>query len=471
MITTTCETPGPLDLLRHRIAGGVLAPGDPGFDAARSAWNLTVRHSPALVVRPRTVADVRVAVRYAAAAGLGVGTMATGHGTGTPVTGGLLLNAADLREIRVDPAARTARIAAGERWADLVAATAPYGLAGLPGSSTTVGIVGYTLGGGFGWLGRRYGLAAHHVTRADIVTATGDLITVDADHDADLFWGLRGGTGNFGVVTALEFRLHPVAEVYAGNLYYPLDRSRDVLEFFADWTAGRALEWTSAVTFRRFPPTPAVPEPLRGRTFVALRGCWCGPVADGAAQIDRARAVLGPAAVDTFAAMPTAGLAAVSSDPVDPLPFRSHHEFLGELSPVVIDDLVGLAGAGSESPLVMTEVRRLGGALAGPPDALNPMAHTSAGYLLNAIGATLDADQAIAVGVHLDRLAATMRTHATGERYVNFLDPGCTDEDVRAAYSPADWVRLRDLKARYDPDNVFRFNRNIPPPTESENHA
>ena len=462
MITTTCETPGPVDHLRHRIRGTVFTPEDPGYDAARSAWNLTAQHRPALVVRPRTTADVQAAVRYAARTGLGVGVMATGHGIGQPADDGLLLNTGDLRSIRIDPVARTARVAAGDRWADLVAATAPHGLAGLPGSSPTVGVVGYTLGGGFGWLGRRFGLAAHSITRADLVTASGDLITVDADHHPDLFWGLQGGTGNFGVVTALEFRLHPVAEVYAGNLYYPLDRSREVLEFFADWSHDAAPGWTSAVTFRRFPPTPVVPEPLRGRTLVALRGCWCGPVQDGAAQIDRARAALGPAEVDTFSAMPTAALATVSADPVDPLPFRSHHEFLGALSAAAIDDLVALAGADSGSPLVMTEVRQLGGALSGPPGALSPMAHTNAGYLLNAIGATFDADQASAVQVHLERLAATMRPHATDERYVNFLDPGGSDEDVRAAFSPADWARLRDLKAHYDPYNLFRFNRNIP---------
>ncbi len=471
MITTTCETPGSVDHLRHRIRGAAFTPEDRGYDAARSAWNRNVQHRPALVVRPQHTADVQAAVRYAAGAGLGVGVMATGHGTGQRTVDGLLLNTGDLRSIHIDPVARTARVAAGDRWADLMAATAPHGLAGLPGSSPTVGVIGYTLGGGFGWLGRRYGLAAHSLTRADLVTASGDLITVDADHHPDLFWGLQGGTGNFGIVTALEFRLHPVAEVYAGNLYYPLDRSRDVLEFFAGWSSGATPEWTSAVTFRRFPPAPVVPEPLRGRTLVALRGCWSGPAADGATQIDRARAALGPAEVDTFAPTPSSALASISSDPVDPLPFRSHHEFLGELSAAAIDDLVALAGAGSGSPLVMTEVRQLGGALSGPPGALSPMAHTNAGYLLNAIGATLDADQAIAVQVHLERLAAIMGPHATGERYVNFLDPGSSDEDVRAAFSPADWARLRELKARYDPADIFRFNRNIPIPQEKENQS
>ncbi len=473
---TSCETPTALDHLRHHIRGSVHGPGEPTYDAARRSWNLNADHRPALVVRARTVTDVQRAVRHAAAAGLGVGVMATGHGTGTAVSDGVLVNTADLGGFRIDPAARTARVAAGERWAGLVAAAAPYGLAGLTGSSPAVGIVGYTLGGGFGWLGRRYGLAAHSVTRAELVTATGELITTDPDQHPELFWGLQGGTGNFGIVTALEFRLHPVAEVYAGNLYYPLDRARDLLTFFAEWSRRQPIEFTAAVTFRRFPPLPTVPEPLRGRSLVALRGCWCGPVTAGEALVDQARVALGPAAVDTFAVMPAAELARVSMDPVDPLPARSHAELIADLSPGTIDDLVALAGPDSGSPLVMTEIRQLGGALDGPAGSLSPMAHSRARYSLNAIGVTPDAAQTAAVAAHLDRLRTTMRPHATGEEYLNFLDlDGATPDRVRAAYSTADWTRLTRLKARYDPDDVFRFNRNIPlptpVPTESESSS
>ena len=458
----TDRAPRELERLQSRLRGTALTPGDKGYDIARRAWNLNAVHRPALVVLAEDASDIRLAVRYARREGLGVGMLATGHGTGVPGDG-LLVNTSRMRAVRVDPVTRIARVDAGALWTDVIDAAAAHGLAGLPGSSATVGVVGYTLGGGFGWLGRRYGLAAHSVTRAEVVTADGELITADAGEHADLFWGLKGGTGNLGIVTSLEFALHPVRDVYAGNLYYPLDRARDLLQFFDEWSRSAPPELTSAVTFRSFPPLPAVPEPLRGRSLVALRGCYCGDIADGRALIQQARAVLGPAAVDTFAVMPAAGLAAISMDPVDPLGAMSHSELLPTITPDVIDALVDLAGPESGSPLVMLEVRQLGGALPGPATALSPMAHTQAGFSVNAIGITPTPERAAAVEAHLARIEKRIGALATGDTYVNFLDlEGATEKRVRAAYSAADWRRLVGLKDRYDPSNLFRFNRNIP---------
>jgi len=208
---------------------------------------------------------------------------------------------------------------------------------------------------------------------------------------------------------------------------------------------------------------PAIPEPLRGRSLVAVRGCYCGDLREGKALIDGARAALGPAATDTFAVMPAAGLAAISLDPVDPLGAMSHSELFAALSPDVIDAMVDLAGPESGSPLVMLEIRQLGGALPGPATALSPMAHTEAGFSLNAIGVTPTPERAAAVGAYLTRIEQRIGALATGDTYVNFLDlEGATEERVRAAYSTADWQRLVRLKERYDPSNIFRFNRNIP---------
>jgi len=444
-----------------QIASG-LAPDDDGYAAAHRAWNLSARHRPALVVMAENAEDVQRAVRYARSADLGVGVMATGHGTGTPCDGGVLVNTSRMRDVQVNPAARVARVAAGAIWADVVTAAAAHGLAGLPGSSTTVGVVGYTLGGGFGWLGRRYGLAAHSVIRAEVVTADGELRSASAYENPDLFWGLLGGTGNFGIVTALEFALHPVTTVYAGNLYFPLERARDVAEFYANWSRDAPSELTSALTFRRFPPVPTVPEPLRGRSFVAVRGCWCGDLEAGRVLVDQARETLGPAELDTFAPMPAARLAAVSMDPVDPLPVRNRTELIRDLTPGTIDALVDLAGPDSRSPLVMLEARQLGGALVGPPDALSPMAHTTARFSLNAIGMTATPEQDSAVRAQLEKVARRLQPYATGETYLNFLDlDGATPDRIRAAYSAADWQRLLALKEHYDPTNVFRFNRNL----------
>jgi FAD/FMN-containing dehydrogenase len=288
--TTDQITSGPMQSLRARLRGSAVLPGDEAYDAARAAWNLNAQHRPALVVLAEGAEDIRRTVEFARTAGLGVGVLATGHGTGTPCEGGVLINTSRMRNVHIFPDARVARVDAGAVWNEVLEAAGVHGLTGLPGSSTTVGVVGYTLGGGFGWLGRRYGLAVHSVRRAEVVTADGRLVTASPDEHSDLFWGLKGGTGNLGIVTALEFALHPVRQIYGGNLYYPLDRAAGVLRFFAHWSRSVPLELTSAVTFRFFPPLPAVPESLRGSTLVAIRGCFCGDPSEGRALIDQARA-------------------------------------------------------------------------------------------------------------------------------------------------------------------------------------
>jgi FAD/FMN-containing dehydrogenase len=448
--------------LRAAVRGAVLTPDHSDFAGTVRAWNLNAVQHPAVAVVPVDTDDVAAAVRWAARAGIGVAVQATGHGTGRPCDGGLLLNTHLLQRVRIDPERSRARVAAGVVWSDVVEAAAPYGLAGLPGSSAGVGVVGSTLGGGFGWLGRRWGLAAHSVISAEVVTADGAVRRVGPDRHADLHWAVPGGLSGLGVVTDLELALHPVPTVYAGNLFYPHERLGDLLTFFAQWSRAAPDALTAAVTVRRFPPAPTVPEPLRGRVLVALRGCWSGDRRAGTALLDQARTALGPATVDTFATMPAARLAEISADPVDPLPARNHHELLTDLTSAAIDDLVAVAGADTGWPLVMTEVRRLGGALVGPPDALSPMAHTGARFSLNAIGMTASPQQSAAVSTHLAALAELMGPHATGDTYLNFLDlDGATPERVRAAYSPADRDRLHALKNDHDPADVFRFGRRL----------
>ncbi len=452
-----------LNRLRSRLRGSAFGRADEGYEECCGAWNLNSHHQPELVVMAEDSEDVQHAVRYAASRGLGVGVMATGHGTGTPCIGGVLVNTSRMRGVRVDPDTGHARVAAGTRWSEVIEAAAPHGLAGLAGSSPGTGVVGYTLGGGFGWLGRRFGLAAHSAVRAELITANGDLVTASAGENSELWWGLRGGTGNFGIVTALEFRLHPVRQVYAGNLYYPLERAAELLEFFADWTRAAPDELTAAATFRRFPHVPAVPDPVRGRSLIALRGCFCGDPAAGKALVDRARAALGPAVLDSFSAIPPSALASLSMDPIDPVPAMNHTELLADLTADTIAALVDLGGPEARSPLVMLEIRQLGGALNGDPDMLSPMAHTAARYSVNAIGITPDAPARNAVRAHLDAVAHRLAPFATGDTYLNWLDLDAADPDrIAAAYSAADRERLTRLKRRIDPRNTFRFNRNLP---------
>jgi FAD/FMN-containing dehydrogenase len=219
--------------LRAGLRGALLRPGEEGYDEARTAWNLNARQSPAVVVVAERADDIVAAVRFAHNEGLGVGVMATGHGVGTPANGGLLINTSRMRGVSIDPVLRTATVEAGALWKDVIPKAHEHGLAGLAGSAPHVGVVGYTMGGGFGWLGRRYGLNSASVTAAEVVTSRGVLVRASAEENADLFWGIKGGGGNFGIVTSLEFRLYPLVSVYAGSIFYPVEKAREVLNAYA----------------------------------------------------------------------------------------------------------------------------------------------------------------------------------------------------------------------------------------------
>lgn len=462
-MTTTDLRHLPLTTLERSVRGTVLTPTHPAYLAAAQGWNLAVTQRPALIVRVANRDDVRTSVRFARSAGLGVGVMATGHGVVTPCDGGLLLDTSALRGVTVEPRSRRVRVAAGARWQEVAEALAPHGLAGLAGSSPHTGVVGYSLGGGFGWLGRRFGLASHHLLRAEVVTADGRLVHASRHRSPELFWALAGGTGNFGVVTALEFRAHPVARVLAGNLYYPITRLADVAMFFADGAPELPDTVTAALTVRAFPPVASVPEPLRGQRLVALRSVSCGEPSTRRTLVDRALAHLGRPVVNTVTEMPPAALPTVSADPVQPVAALSHTELIRDLDAGLIDGLMPVVGPGTRSPLVMVEFRTLGGALHGRPDQLSPMAHSEARYSLNAIGLAGAPEAADAVEADLTAVATAVRGQATGASYVNFLDSRMGQPHrVRAAYSADDWARLIAVKQRYDPEGMFRFNRNIP---------
>lgn len=447
--------------LSRGIQGSVLTPDHPDYPEAALGWNLAIQHRPAVIVRARHRCDVVAAVRYARSAGLGVGVMATGHGAVVPCDG-LLIDTSALRGVRVAPRSRRVRVAAGTRWQEVIDAVTSFGLAGLPGSSPNTGVVGYTLGGGFGWLGRKFGLASQHITQAEVVTAEGRFVHVSPYHEREVFWALGGGTGNFGIVTALEFTAHPVDRVYAGNLYYPLDRWVDVATYFANWAPKLPDSVTAALAVRFFPATAPVDERLRGRRVVALRAVVCPNSAAADALVTRAIAELGQPLVNTFAAMSPAVLGRVSADPVSALPVRSHAELIDDLDGELIGRLRPLLGSETEGALAMLEFRTLGGALRGRPDQLSPMARTTARYSFNALGLAPTPTAAESLETVFAALAQSVRPHATGHSYVNFLDSRMArPERVRAAYSADDWARLIAVKQRLDPEGLFRFNRNI----------
>ncbi|MBA3617005.1 MAG: FAD-binding oxidoreductase [Actinomycetota bacterium] len=454
-----------LQTLRAGLRGTAHAPGEEGYEDASRAWNLAAHQQPALVVVAGGAADVMAAVRFAREGGLGVGVMATGHGVGAACDGGVLINTSNMRGVRVDPVDRTARVEAGALWLDLIHESQVHGLAGLLGSTSHVGIVGYTMGGGFGWLGRKYGFNAASVREADVVTADGELVRVSAGEHPDLFWGLGGGGGNFGIVTSLKFDLYPIGMLYGGNLIYPVEKASEVLDAYVGWSADLPDEMTSGVAFLNVPPLPALPEPLRGKSVIAVRGCYCGESPQTGEELLRPlREELGEPIMDTFGMMPYAAMDSISMDPVDPMGARQHSEMLSELSPEAIETLVEVAGAGSGSPLILLELRQLGGALARNAEHLSTMGKGDSKFIMNGIGPAFTPEMAEGVMAYLARVADATRPFQTGDTYVNFMElEGASAERVKAAYAPEDFERLVALKDRYDPQNVFRFNRNIAP--------
>src|ERR687893_692118 len=331
-----------LERFRAGLQGTAYVPGEEGYDEARMAWNLNAHQHPSLVVMAAGPADVISAVRLARDEGLGVGVMATGHGVAYPCDGGVLINTSRMRGVRVDPEAHTARVEPGALWTDVIPEAQVFGLAGLVGSSSIVGVVGYTMGGGLGWLGRKYGFHADSMREADVVSADGELLKVSAYEHPDLFWGLKGGGGNFGIVTSLEFALYPLTTVYGGNLFYPLERAAEVLELYSRWVETLPDEMTTAIAFMNFPLLPEIPEPLRGGSFISVRGCYCGDPPEAGEELLRPWRKFGEPQVDTFGIMPYKQMDMIGMDPVDPLAFYTHAELLHELSPEAIDKLMAL---------------------------------------------------------------------------------------------------------------------------------
>lgn len=439
----------------------LLRPGDPGYDEERLGYNLALDHRPALIVGAEGAGDVTAAVRWAAARGLGVAVQATGHGVSRSAEGQLMISTRRMDEVRVDPGARTATVGAGARWEQVLQATSPHGLAPLNGSNPGVGAVGYTVGGGMGLLGRRYGYAADHVRAMDVVTADGRLRRVDAAHEPELFWALRGGKGNFGVVVSMEIDLFPVAELYGGGLYFGEEQAAAALHAYVRWTGGVPEEMSSSVQLIRYPDLPVVRPELRGRFVTHLRIAWSGEAAEGERLVRPLRAV-GPVLKDTVGRMPYREVGSIHHEPPMPVAVYDRNTALHPLPPEAVDTLLGLAGPASGAPY-FAEVRHHGGAYARPPRTANAVAGRDAEFMLFTTSLLEPGGTAAARAVH-DRLYAAMRPWSTGGAFVNFFGVDDTDPaTVLTAYAPADHARLARAKAAYDPGNLFRITYAVEP--------
>ena len=448
---------------RNRVDGLLVGPNDPNWDVARQAWNLTVDQHPAAVAMPDSAHDVADIVEFAAQTGYRVAPQGTGHNAHPlgDLSDTILLKTSRMTGVTIDPVARRARVRAGALWADVTAAAGEHGLAPLAGSSPDVGVVGYTLGGGISWLGRKYGLAANSVLAVEIVTADGEIVRADRVQEPELFWALRGGGGNFGVVTALEFALYPVAELYAGWLVWDIERAGDVLAVWSEWTRTVPDEVTSIGRILQLPPIPDIPEPLRGRRLAVIEAAILSGPAERTALLEPLRA-LGPE-MDTFEVIPAPALSRLHQDPDHPVPGHGDHMLLADAPAEAIHALVGAAGADSGSPLLSVELRHLGGALGRPAPDAGALSHVDAAYAMFAVGMAMDEQMGAAVRAHLPVVKDALAPWDAGREYLNFAERAT---DVSRLFAGDAYARLQSVKSQYDPGNMFRANHAVPPLSE-----
>jgi FAD/FMN-containing dehydrogenase len=443
------------------VAGSVLMPGDAGYDDERAVWNLNHELVPAVIVVPESAADVQAAVTFAAGQHRPVLVKTTGHQIVGQAHGALVIATHRMNGITIDAANRTARVGAGVLWSDVIAEATKAGLAPLNGSNPTVGVSGYTLGGGLSpTLGRAHGYAADHVRSLDVVTADGKLRHVDAESEPDLFWALRGGKGNFAVVTALEFDLFPVPRLYGGAIYFPGERMADVLQVWTNWHPSTPETMVTSIAMLRMPSIPQVPEPLRGKFLVSVRIAYNGATADGERMVAPLRAVA-PAVLDTVRDMQYAEVASIHSEPTEPVPYYERGIMLREFPAQAQDKLIELVGPDAETALVIAELRALGGAWDREPAVPNAVATRGLPYsLLGVAAGPLSQEQQLKRSVA--DLLDGMKPWQGDRRNVNNLAP---DEaaDAAAIYGPERYERLASIKKTYDPANMFRLNHNVMP--------
>jgi FAD/FMN-containing dehydrogenase len=366
-----------------------------------------------------------------------------------------------MNDVAIDTVSRTARVGAGAIWSEVVEKAAKAGLAPLNGSNLTVGVSGYTLGGGLSpTLGRAHGYAADHVRSLDVVTADGELRHVDAQSDPELFWALRGGKGNFAVVTALEFDLFPVSRLYGGAIYFPGEQMADVLRAWTAWLPGTPETMSSSFAALRLPPLPEVPEPLRGVFTVSLRIAYTGTTEDGQQMIAPLRAAAQPI-LDTVAEMPYTDVASIHSEPTDPLPYYERSIMLRAFPAEAQDRLVELVGPDSDTTIWIAELRALGGAWDREPAVPNAVATRGLPYVLLGVEvAPLPHEQRLKESIAA--LLDGMQPWQGDRRLVNNLAPE-EAADAAAIYGPERYERLARIKKTYDPTNMFRLNHNVAP--------
>ncbi len=473
MATTLTTAHGPptaldselIDDLAAHLPGRLLTATSPDYDRSRTVWNGMIDRHPGLIACCSNSADVAAVVRFARIHDLLISVRGGGHNiAGTAVCdGGLMLDLSSMATVEVDPRRRIARVGGGATLADFDRAAQAFGLATPLGINSTTGVAGLTLGGGFGWLSRRLGLTIDQLLSVDVVAADGTIIRANEREHPDLFWAIRGGGGNFGVVTCFEFRLHPIGpEVLAGLVIHPLASANEVLRFYRDFLPTTPEELSCWFVLRKAPPAPFVPTEWHGKEVLVLAFCWSGDLEGGPRTIAPLRE-FGTPLLDMVAPQPYIDWQC-ALDPLLSAGFRNYwksHDFL-ELSDGLIDVLLQYA-ARLPDPNSEIAFAQLGGAVSRVAPDATAYTHRDAQFVLNVHGRWEDpANDAECVGWARSLFQAAA-PFATGGAYVNFLTQEEGDR-IRAVYG-SNYDRLVQIKERYDPTNLFRSNQNIQPLT------
>jgi FAD binding domain len=439
------------------IRGRVATPSDSDWDEARQAWNLAADQQPSAVAFVESADDVSKVVRFASQNGLKVAGQGTGHGAVAlgPLDDVILIKTERMRDVTVE--GDKARAEAGALAEDVGNAAIKDGKCSMPGTSPNVGVVGYTLGGGLSWLGRKYGWACNRATAIELVTADGEARTVDATSDPDLFWALRGGGGGYAIVTALHVELLPIAEAYAGALLFPAEVGVDGVRRYQDWAATAPEEVGSTLRLLNLPPIPDVPEPLRGQKLLGIAAACIGSKEEGENAIAPLREI-GEPVMDTFDQIPAPGLSRIAMDPEPPVPGLGHHRVLGELPDEAVDAFYEAAGPESGSQLLLAELRQLGGALGRPAENGGALDKLDAEWVMLGIGMLMDPAMRDPIDAQLDKLADAMNPWAAEVGYFNYAERPC---DVDAILPAATCERLGHVKRSWDPDNLIRANHSV----------
>jgi hypothetical protein len=448
--------------LRASVTGRVHVAGDPGWDAARMAWAVHVAQQPLAVVEVDDAEDVRRTVRWAVRHGHQVTAQPVGHGASRALAENrmdrvVVLRTRALDDIDIDIAKGTVTVGAGVKVGELLAALQGTGLTFLAGSSPDPTVVGMTLTGGMSWFGRAYGFAANAVESVQIVDAHGDQRTVTSVADPDLFWALRGGGGDFGIVTAMEIQLLPGFHLYGGRLLWEVERMPEVLRAFREVTASAPDELTLWFHTYQFPPMPEIPEEVRGKSFASVAVAHLGSAAEAEELIAPLRAV-GGVVMDLMGPVRMADLGGIADEPVDPMPTMEHSLLLDDLSDQLIDRLTCVGGPDSGSPLAVLQIRHLGGAFRRHDDGHGVCDTLDQPYLLFALGVPVVPELAAAIATTFDRLDVAAEGHTNGRTVPNFLG---SHGDLDRAWYPATRTRLAHVKSVVDPHHTIRSNRPV----------